>query len=104
MKRLSLTLCLVLLPALALALNETTQGQAARLCYEQGLPTGSPAFDACVASAARALEDGQPHLARAQARGTANADGTCRSYGIEPNTLGYRHCLANEMQRVGQPY
>jgi hypothetical protein len=95
-------LTLAFVPVLAWALNEDAQGQAARLCYEQGLPTGSAAFDACVASATRAIESGQPQLARAQARTAADADGVCRSYGIEPQSLGYRHCLAAELQRTGQ--
>lgn len=95
-------LALALVPVLAWGLNENAQGQAARICYEQGLPTGSVAFDACVAGATRAIESGQPQLARAQARTAADADGTCRSYGIEPQTLGYRHCLATELQRSSQ--
>jgi hypothetical protein len=93
---------LALVPTIAWALNEDAQGQAARICYEQGLPTNSAAFDACVASATRAIESGQPNLARSQARTAADADGVCRGYGIDPNTLGYRHCLAAELQRGGQ--
>lgn len=100
MKLAVVVLVLLLVAPRAWALNEDSQGEAARLCVEQGLERSSPGFSACVADTARALGSGNPATARQQARAAVDADRVCRSYGIAQDTLNFRQYLANELERA----
>ena len=70
--------------------------QAARICREQGVKPASPGYDYCLLQAERAIEWGDPHVARAHARVTAEAREACQAYGLEPASAGFQSCLDRE--------
>jgi K+-transporting ATPase c subunit len=70
--------------------------QAARICREQGVKPASPGYDYCLMQAEQAIEWGEPQLARAFARVTAEAREACQGYGLEPTSAGYQACLDRE--------
>ena len=70
--------------------------QAARICREQGVKVASPGYDYCLLQAERAIEWGEPQLARALARVTAEAREACQGYGLAPASAGYQACLDRE--------
>lgn len=71
--------------------------QASRICREQGIKPVSADYDYCLMQAERALEWGEPEIARAYARVTADAREACQSYGLEPTTGSYRSCIDREI-------
>jgi len=93
--------------ALAAVLPLSVQAQsgdalahAENICLEHGVGPYSVPFETCVSRAARAYDRGEPDLAALEARKVSDASKACLSYDIEPMTLGYRQCLANETSRI----
>jgi hypothetical protein len=71
-------------------------------CVEYGVMPGTAAFESCVVRASRAFERGEPDLAYAHARLTRDAQSACLSDGIEPGAIGYRACIATQVERRTQ--
>jgi len=63
----------------------------------------SAAYDDCVTRAASAYDRGEPGLATLEAQRVADARNLCLSYGIAPQTLGYRECVSAEIDRRALP-
>lgn len=76
---------------------------AEQLCLNQGVTPSTAAYNACVARAARAYDNGQPQVADRQARAARDARELCLSDGLSPETLGYRHCVATQLDRPTAP-
>lgn len=70
--------------------------QAARICREEGVKPASPNYDTCLMQTGRAIEWGDPRIARAYARAASEAMEACQAYGLEPTGSGYRSCLDRE--------
>ncbi len=70
---------------------------AERTCLDYGVAPSTATFEGCVKRAARAFDRGEPDIAYQQARVTRDAGDTCQSDGVEPETLGYRQCVANRI-------
>lgn len=70
--------------------------QASRICREQGVKPSTAGYDYCLLQAERALEWGEPEMARAFARVAAESREACRSYGLEPTSSGYSACMERE--------
>jgi hypothetical protein len=91
----------VALPLAVRAQSGDALAHAEHTCLGVGLGPSSVAFDSCVARAASAYDRGQPGLANREARRVAEARQVCQSYEIEPMTLGYRKCVADESSAQG---
>ena len=74
--------------------------RAENVCLEQGVGPNSVPFEMCVSHAARAYDRGAPDVAAAEARKVSDASKACLSYDIEPMTLEFRQCMANETSRI----
>jgi len=72
---------------------------AEHVCLDNGVTPNTAAFESCVRRAARAYDRGQPDMAYIQARWTREARETCLAYGLPTDTLGYRQCVATEVDR-----
>jgi hypothetical protein len=72
---------------------------AENTCVVHGVTPNTAAFDTCVDRAAWAFQQGQPAMAGRQAALVRDANDLCRSYGIAPQSLGYRQCVNNEIDR-----
>jgi len=72
---------------------------AERTCLDQGIGPYSVTFDTCTARAAAAYDEGEPGLAAVEARRVAEARQACMSYDLDPQTLGYHQCIANQTAR-----
>ena len=70
--------------------------QAARICREQGVKPASEGYEYCLMQAERAIDWCEPEMARAYARGTAEARDACQAYGLDPASGGYRECMDRE--------
>jgi len=68
-------------------------------CREYGVRAGTAAFDTCVNRAAWAYDRGEPGLAAIEAQRVSDARNICLSYGLAPQTMGYRECVATEIDR-----
>lgn len=88
------------LPLAARAQSGDALAHAENLCLEQGIGPYSVPFETCVSRAARAYDLGEPEVAAAEARKVSDASKACLSYDIEPMTLGFRQCMANETSRI----
>ena len=74
-------------------------------CSENGVRPNSAAFNACVIRTAHTFDRGEPYVAYRTARTAGEARDLCLSYGLPPNTLGYKQCIANTMDSPAvQPY
>ena len=73
---------------------------AEQVCLGNGVTPGTAAFEGCVARAALAFDRGQPDVASRQARATRDAREVCLSYELSPESLGYRQCVAAEVERA----
>lgn len=73
---------------------------AEQICLDNGVTPSTAAFEGCVARAALAFDRGQPDVAARQARATRDARETCLSYELSPESLGYRQCVATEVERA----
>lgn len=70
--------------------------QASRICREQGLKPNSAGYEFCLLQAERALESGEPDMARAYARVAAESREACQAYGLEPTSSAYSACMERE--------
>ncbi len=68
-------------------------------CREYGVRAGTAAFETCVNRAAWAYDRGEPGLAAREAQRISDARNICLSYGLAPQTMGYRECVATETDR-----
>src|SRR5438874_1228584 len=68
-------------------------------CRDYGVRAGTAAFDTCVNRAAWAYDRGEPGLATLEAQRVSDARNMCLSYGLAPQTMGYRECVATEIDR-----
>jgi hypothetical protein len=73
-------------------------------CREYGVRAGTAAFDTCVGRAAWAYDRGEPGLAALEAQRVSDARNICLSYGLAPQSLGYRECVATEIDRRALRY
>ena len=74
----------------------SAEAQATRICREHGIKPASAGYDYCLLQAERAIEWGEPQIARAYARVAAEARAACQSYGLEPATAGHDACMDRE--------
>jgi hypothetical protein len=88
------------LPFAVRAQSGDALAKAENICLENNVGPNSVAFDTCVGRTARAYYRGDPAAAAAEARKVTEARETCLSYDIEPMTLGYRQCMANETNQI----
>lgn len=79
----------------------SAQSQAQRICREQGIRPATDGYEFCLSQATRALEWGEPGLARGFARVTLDAREACMSYGLQPDTSGFRACIERETYARG---
>jgi len=70
--------------------------QASRICREQGVKPATAGYDYCLMQAERALEWGEPAMARAYARVAAESRESCQASGLEPTSSGYNACMERE--------
>jgi len=89
-----------LVPFAARAQSGDALAHAENICLGHGIGPYSVPFETCVSRAARAYDRGDPDLAAAEARKAGDAGKACLSYDIEPMTLGFRQCMANETSRI----
>jgi len=68
-------------------------------CREYGVGAGTAAFETCVNRAAWAYDRGEPGIATLEAQRVSDARNICLSYGLAPQTMGYRACVATEVDR-----
>ena len=74
--------------------------QASRICREQGVKPASAGYEYCLMQAERAIEWGEPEIARAYARVTSDARDACQGYGLDPATAAHRDCMERETKAV----
>ena len=79
----------------------SAQSQAQRICREQGISPKAEGYDYCLAQATRALEGGEPALARRFARVAAEAREACLGSGLQPQTPGFQACIEKETYARG---
>ncbi len=79
----------------------SAQSHAQRICREQGVSPKSETYEYCLSQAARALEWGEPHLARGFARVAVDSREACLGYGLQPDTSGFRSCIDKETYARG---
>ena len=70
--------------------------QASRICREQGVKPATAGYDYCLLQAERALEWGEPEMARAYARVASESREACQSYGLDPASSGYSSWMDRE--------
>ena len=87
------------LPLAVRAQSGDALAHAEQTCLDSGVGPYTIAFDTCVGRAATAYDRGEPGLAVAEARRINDARQACMAYDIDPMTLGYRQCVANETNR-----
>ena len=86
-------------PFVARAQSGDALAQAERTCLDNGVGPYSVTFDTCTERAATAYDEGQPSVASAEAHRVAQATQTCMSYDLDPQTLGYHQCIAQQTDR-----
>jgi hypothetical protein len=91
----------IALPLAVRAQSGDAIAHAEHTCLGVGLGPNSVAYDSCVARTAAAYDRGRPNLAVREASRVAEARQVCQSYEIEPMTLGYRKCVADESNGQG---
>jgi len=79
----------------------SAQSQAQRICREQGIRPDTEGYEFCLSQATRALEWGEPGLARGFARVALDARDACMGYGLQPQTSGFRACIERETYARG---
>jgi hypothetical protein len=79
----------------------SAQSQAQRICREQGVVAQSDGYEYCLSQATRALQWGEPRLARNFARVTVDARDACLGYGLQPQTAGFSACIDRETYARG---
>ena len=58
-------------------------------------------YEYCLSQATRALEWGEPRMARSFARVAVEAREACLGYGLKPQTSGFQTCMDKETQARG---
>lgn len=79
----------------------SAQSQARRICREEGIRPSTDAYEFCLSQATRALEWGEPGLARGFARVALDAREACVGYGLQPQTSGFHACIERETYARG---
>ena len=79
----------------------SAQSHAERICREQGVKLNTEGYEYCLSQATRALEWGEPRMARSFARITVEARDACLGYGLKPLTSGFQACMGKETQARG---
>jgi hypothetical protein len=79
----------------------SAQSQAERICREQGVKLNTEGYEYCLSQATRALEWGEPRMARNFARVTVEGRQACLGYGLKPQTSGFQACMDKETQARG---
>jgi hypothetical protein len=79
----------------------SAQSQAQRICREQGTTPSLDGYEYCLSQATRALEWGEPGLARSLARVTADAREACQGYGLQAQTSSFSACVDREAYARG---
>lgn len=103
-KMIIVSLVAMALPAAVPPRAHAQSGQALvlaeRTCLQSGVLPSTAAFEGCVARAALAFDRGEPDIASRQARATYEAREACLSHELSPESLGYRQCIAAEVERA----
>lgn len=79
----------------------SAQSQAERICREQGVQPQADGYEYCLSQATRAVEWGEPKLARSFAKVTVEAREACLGYGLKPQTSGFAACMDRETNARG---
>jgi hypothetical protein len=79
----------------------SAQSHAQRICREQGISPRSDGYEYCLSQATRALQWGEPALARSFARVTVDAREACLGSGLQPQTAGFSACIDRETYARG---
>ncbi len=79
----------------------SAQSHAERICREQGITPKSEGYEYCLSQATRAIEWGEPKLARSFARVATDARDACLNYGLQPRTSGFQACIDKEAYARG---
>lgn len=87
-------------PIAAIAQSSGVSFEAERTCIDNGLHPGAAAYDLCVSRASAAYLRGQPAMAEELAARIARVRNLCLSYGMDPQSLGYRQCIRTEIDRA----
>ena len=80
----------------------SAQSQAERICREQGVKLNSEGYEYCLSQGTRAVEWGEPALARSFARVTTESREACLSYGLKPQTTSFKECIDKETLARGR--
>jgi hypothetical protein len=81
----------------------SAQSQAHRICREQGVTQRSEGYEYCMAQVIRALESGEPHLAKNFARVVVEAREACLGYGLQADAPDFRTCIDRESYHDDKP-
>ena len=79
----------------------SAQSQAQRICREQGITPQSEGYEYCVSQTTRAIEWGEPALARSFARVAVDSRDACLRSGLQPSTSGFTTCIDRETYARG---
>jgi hypothetical protein len=79
----------------------SAQSQAQRICREEGVKPVTETYEYCLSQTTRALEWGEPVLARGFARVAVEARDACLGYGLQPQTDGFKACIDKETMARG---
>jgi len=79
----------------------SAQSQAQRICREEGVKPTTETYEYCLSQTTRALEWGEPKLARGFARVAVEARDACLGYGLQPQTDGFKACIDKETAARG---
>ena len=74
----------------------SAQGNAQRICREEGISPDSEVQDLCLSQTIGALERGELRLTRAFARVAVDAQEACLRAGLQPQTESFRACTDRE--------
>jgi hypothetical protein len=76
----------------------SAQSQAQRICREEGVKPATETYEYCLSQATRALEWGEPALARGFARVAMESRDACLGYGLQPQSAAFKACLDKETE------
>jgi hypothetical protein len=79
----------------------SAQNHAQRICREQGITPRSEGYEYCLLHVSRAVERGEPMLAREVAHFTVDVQEACKRNGLQPQTPDFRICIDRETQSRG---
>ena len=87
-------------PDAARAQSGDALAHAEHTCLDQGIGPYSVTFDTCTPRVASAYDQDAPDLAVTEAHRVAEAQQACMSYDLDPQTLGYHQCVAQQADRA----